>query len=76
MILFRRIKLQDPDEDDDEDRCSILVSLMRINRKRTPANELPPIGFAIYKVIKLPLTRLEELYEQRFPVVTEFNAEV
>lgn len=45
-----RIQLQDPDEDDDEDRCSIVVSLMRIDRKRTPANERPPIGFAIYKV--------------------------
>lgn len=45
-----RIHLQDPDEDDDEDHCSIVVSLMRIDRKRTPANDKPPIGFAIYKV--------------------------
>ncbi|KAL9953560.1 hypothetical protein ACROYT_G040996 [Oculina patagonica] len=45
-----RIELQDPDEDDDEDRCSIVGSLMRIDRKRTPANDRPPIGFAIYKI--------------------------
>ena len=48
--LFNRIHLEDPDEDDDEDRCSIVVSLMRVDRKRTPANERPPIGFAVYKV--------------------------
>ena len=55
FVLFHRIQLQDPDEDDDENLCSIVVSLMRIDRKRTPANERPPIGFAIYKVtIKLP----------------------
>ena len=50
FALLNRIQLQDPDEDDDEDRCSIVVSLMRIDRKRTPATEKPPIGFAIYKV--------------------------
>ena len=50
FVLSNRIQLQDPDEDDDEDRCSIVVSLMRIDRKRTPATENPPIGFAIYKV--------------------------
>lgn len=50
FALLNRIQLQDPDEGDDEDRCSIVVSLMRIDRKRTPATEKPPIGFAIYKV--------------------------
>lgn len=45
-----RIHLEDPDEDDDDDLCSLVASLMRIDRKRTPANERPPIGFAIYKV--------------------------
>lgn len=45
-----RIHLEDPDEDDDDDLCSMVASLMRIDRKRTPANERPPIGFAIYKV--------------------------
>ena len=50
FVLLNRIQLQDPDEDDDEDCCSIVVSLMRIDRKRTPATEKPPIGFAIYKV--------------------------
>ncbi|XP_015749307.1 PREDICTED: calpain-B-like [Acropora digitifera] len=45
-----RIRLQDPDEDDDEHRCSMVISLMRTDRKRTPANDKPPIGFAIYKV--------------------------
>ena len=50
FALLNRVQLQDPDEDDDEDRCSIVVSLMRIDRKRTPATEKPPIGFAIYKV--------------------------
>ena len=53
FVLLNRIQLQDPDEDDDEDRCSIVVSLIRIDRKRTPATEKPPIGFAIYKVTKL-----------------------
>lgn len=53
FVLLNRIQLQDSDEDDDEDRCSIVVSLIRIDRKRTPATEKPPIGFAIYKVTKL-----------------------
>ena len=48
-----RIRLQDPDEDDDEHHCSIVISLMRTDRKRTPANDKPPIGFAIYKVTKI-----------------------
>ena len=53
FVLLNRIQLQDSDEDDDEDCCSIVVSLIRIDRKRTPATEKPPIGFAIYKVTKL-----------------------
>lgn len=50
LYSFDRIHLEDPDEDDDDDLCSMVASLMRIDRKRTPANERPPIGFAIYKV--------------------------
>ena len=52
FVSFLRVQLQDPDEDDDEDRCSIVVSLMRIDRKRSPAQDKPPIGFAIYKVMR------------------------
>ena len=56
--MFNRVQLQDPDEDDDEDRCSIVVSLMRIDRKRNPANESrPSVGFAIYKVTMKLLLR-------------------
>lgn len=67
FILFNRIQLQDPDEDDDEDRCSIVVSLMRIDRKRTPANERPPIGFAIYKVtMKLSLSESNCVLQNSF----------
>lgn len=58
FALLNRVQLQDPDEDDDEDRCSIVVSLMRIDRKRTPATEKPPIGFAIYKVSKLIVRKI------------------
>jgi len=68
-----RVQLQDPDEDDDEDRCSIVVSLMRIDRKRTPANERPPIGFAIYKVPE-DLRDTKERFDRRFFETTKATA--
>lgn len=50
------ITLEDPDEDDDEDQCTMIVALMQKNRRamRTLGGGLfLTIGFGIYKVIKL-----------------------
>ncbi|KAJ9599047.1 hypothetical protein L9F63_010504, partial [Diploptera punctata] len=51
-----RITLKDPDEEDEEDKCSIIVALMQKNRRiqRTKGMDSLTIGFAIYK-IKKPL---------------------
>ncbi|CAG0913660.1 unnamed protein product [Notodromas monacha] len=45
-----RITLIDPDEDDDEEKCSVLIALMQKNRrsKRKLGLECLTIGFAIY----------------------------
>lgn len=46
------MKLEDPDEEDDEDKCTVLVSLMQKNqrRKRTLGLDFLTIGFEIYRV--------------------------
>lgn len=47
-----RITLTDPDEDDDENKCTIIVALMQKNRRaqRNMGVECLTIGFAIYHV--------------------------
>lgn len=50
------ITLDDPDEDDDEDNCTMIVALMQKNRramKTLGGGLFLTIGFAIYKVVML-----------------------
>ena len=46
------ITLEDPDEDDEESLCTVIVALMQKNRRaqRKMGAECLTIGFAIYKV--------------------------
>ncbi|XP_020896807.1 calpain-B isoform X1 [Exaiptasia diaphana] len=43
-----RVKLSDPDEDDENNYCSMVINLMRKDKKRLRRDA--PIGFAVYKV--------------------------
>lgn len=47
-----RVTLTEPDEDDDDGKCTIIVALMQKNRrlKRTMGVEFLTIGFAIFYV--------------------------
>uniref|UniRef100_A0AAG5DVB0 Calpain n=1 Tax=Anopheles atroparvus TaxID=41427 RepID=A0AAG5DVB0_ANOAO len=58
------VKLEDPDEDDDEQQCTMIVSLIQKNRrsKRNKGIECLTIGFALYRVeptdlLKKPLPK-------------------
>ncbi|KFB50196.1 calpain, putative [Anopheles sinensis] len=46
------VNLEDPDEDDDEQQCTMIVSLIQKNRrsKRNKGIECLTIGFAVYRV--------------------------
>lgn len=46
------ITLTDPDEDDDEDKCTVIIALMQKNRRqmRHEGLECLAIGFAIYRL--------------------------
>ena len=49
---FIRVKLEDPDDDEDVDNCTIVLGLIQKNRrkqKRVGAQNLT-IGFSVYKV--------------------------
>ncbi len=49
---FSRVKLEDPDSDDEEDNCTLVVGVIQKNRrkiKKVGAQNLT-IGFSIYKV--------------------------
>lgn len=51
-IFFYSVKLEDPDDDDEVDNCTIVIGLIQKGRrkqKRVGAQNLT-IGFAIYKV--------------------------
>jgi calpain len=47
------IDLEDPDEDDEEDKCTVIVALMQKNRRaqRKLGMDCLTIGFAIYHVL-------------------------
>lgn len=47
-----RITLTDVDEDDDENRCTVIIALMQKNRRaqRKKGMECLTIGFAVYNV--------------------------
>ena len=54
-----RVKLEDPDDDDDVDNCSIVIGLLQKGRrkqKQSGAQNLT-IGFAVYKVNQSTLMR-------------------
>lgn len=46
------VKLEDPDEDDDDDLCTMVVSLMQKNVRQLKryGADYQPIGYTIYKV--------------------------
>lgn len=46
------IELTDPDEDDEENKCTVIVALMQKNRRaqRKMGAECLTIGFAVYHV--------------------------
>ena len=51
-FVFLRIKLEDPDSDDEDDLCTVVVGLIQKDRrkkKKLGAQNLT-IGFSIYKV--------------------------
>jgi len=51
-LLFCSVKLEDPDDDEDVDNCTIVIGLIQKGRrkqKRVGAQNLT-IGFSIYKV--------------------------
>lgn len=47
-----RITLEDPDEEDEERKCTVIVALMQKNRRaqRKIGAECLTIGFAVYQV--------------------------
>ena len=50
--LFARVKLEDPDSDDEEDNCTLVIGVIQKHRrkiKKLGAQNLT-IGFSIYKV--------------------------
>lgn len=48
-----RFTLEDPDEDDDEENCTVVIALMQKNRRALQAtwDSFLSIGFSIYKVV-------------------------
>lgn len=48
-----RITLEDPDDEDDEQKCTVIVALMQKNRRaqRKIGAECLTIGFAVYQVM-------------------------
>ena len=65
-----RVTLEDVDEDDDEDVCTLIVSLMQVGRRKLRrklgANANLTIGFAIYKVKLVTI-----VFESIFPFFYE-----
>lgn len=47
-----RITLEDPDDEDDEHKCTVIIALMQKNRRaqRKIGAECLTIGFAVYQV--------------------------
>jgi calpain len=50
-----RITLEDPDDEDEERKCTVIIALMQKNRRaqRKIGAECLTIGFAVYQVIHL-----------------------
>lgn len=50
-----RITLEDPDDEDEERKCTVIIALMQKNRRaqRKIGAECLTIGFAVYQVIKI-----------------------
>lgn len=48
-----RITLEDPDEEDDERKCTVIIALMQKNRRaqRKIGAECLTIGFSMYQVV-------------------------
>lgn len=65
-----RITLTDPDEDDDENKCTVIVALMQKNRRaqRNMGVECLTIGFAIYhvRIVVLEYNRAKSYNFNRF----------
>lgn len=50
------VQLVDPDEDDDEDHCTMIVALMQKNRRKMRADDCP-ISFDVYKLASHDLAK-------------------
>lgn len=49
LFYFFRVKLEEPDDDCEGNGCSIVIALMRKDKRRLQRDV--PIGFAVYKVV-------------------------
>lgn len=58
-IFIFKVVLEDPDEDDDEGNCTVIIALMQKNRRsrRNMGVDCLTIGFAVYKLSERDLAQ-------------------